>query len=864
MDHARPQDEDRLPSALRDRERKLVAKRRELAGVDSGKPVAALALSGGGIRSATFSLGVLQGLAKLGLLRPFDYLSTVSGGGYAGSFLGALFCRPVDAQGRRPTPEEVEAGLSAPEAPPEEGPKAIRRSVEWLRENGRYLTPGGSGDGFWAAAMVARNLVAVHLAMATVWLFGLLAMEHIGWSLGAIQPEYGKLAFLGIPMVRSPWLLASLVALPVALGLFGWAYWLVDQPAARRSTYITRPAWGMCVLWALALAAFFVPPGWAGLRLALFTVSLLGVFALGICFMAGAPPEGARRTLTEWLRLGLLLSLAVFAYGVVDTLGWTFWQHWFQESGDPKGAKGVSLVSSLFSKNGILVSAASGLLLFRDRLESLLGKVEGEGWWARMMPTALRLMVGMSGLGLALLGLGALSAIAHFLCYRLLPEGHLAARGAWPYALLLLGGVGALAVVISRTIGFLNLSTLGPTYTAALTRAYPGASNAARRDGDVAPHPIDGDDLAWKDYRPWEQGGPLHLINSTLNETTGGKSQVVQKDRKGLILCVGPAGLSVAVRHHALWAEGGAKSIGKQGGHAVFGPSGTFIDPEPLTLGQWVGISGAAASTAMGSRTSLLYSLWLGFLNVRLGYWWWSGTKPGTSLRTVLEGLFPVHAHLLEEWTAHLPGTHSRHWYLTDGGHFENTGAYELIRRRVPFILLCDNGADRERELDDLSNLVAKARMDLAAEIRVLDAQALQARFKGKVPPFLGDLDQLRSQEGEALAALADIDYLDARGAVALSGTLLILKPTLAPEVPLDLQAYHRAHPDFPQQSTGDQFFDEAQWESYRCLGEFTVLKVLGAQKGLHPSDWFGGPRLKRRRMTGRWTVAGWAAEGQN
>src|SRR4051812_20702539 len=49
----------------------------------------ALCLSGGGIRSASFAIGVMQGLASVGVLRDIDYLSTVSGGGYAGSWLSA-------------------------------------------------------------------------------------------------------------------------------------------------------------------------------------------------------------------------------------------------------------------------------------------------------------------------------------------------------------------------------------------------------------------------------------------------------------------------------------------------------------------------------------------------------------------------------------------------------------------------------------------------------------------------------------------------------------------------------------------------------------------------------------------------------
>ena len=53
----------------------------------------ALCLSGGGIRSATFALGVVQGLARRGLLGAFDYLSTVSGGGYLGSWLSSWIAR---------------------------------------------------------------------------------------------------------------------------------------------------------------------------------------------------------------------------------------------------------------------------------------------------------------------------------------------------------------------------------------------------------------------------------------------------------------------------------------------------------------------------------------------------------------------------------------------------------------------------------------------------------------------------------------------------------------------------------------------------------------------------------------------------
>src|ERR1035438_9106467 len=61
------------------------------------KELAGIALSGGGIRSATSSLGVLQALRSLGVLGVFDYLSTVSGGGFTGSWWSAWTSRNFDA-----------------------------------------------------------------------------------------------------------------------------------------------------------------------------------------------------------------------------------------------------------------------------------------------------------------------------------------------------------------------------------------------------------------------------------------------------------------------------------------------------------------------------------------------------------------------------------------------------------------------------------------------------------------------------------------------------------------------------------------------------------------------------------------------
>ncbi|HEV8435537.1 MAG TPA: patatin-like phospholipase family protein, partial [Thermoanaerobaculia bacterium] len=119
----------------------------------NGKPRTALAISGGGIRSATFALGIIQELARKGLLQTFDYLSTVSGGGYIGGWLSSFVRRRAGGI------EEVAGELAKkPTTPTEPEVKPLRH----LREYSNYLTPKlglMSGDTWSMAANYVRNLL---------------------------------------------------------------------------------------------------------------------------------------------------------------------------------------------------------------------------------------------------------------------------------------------------------------------------------------------------------------------------------------------------------------------------------------------------------------------------------------------------------------------------------------------------------------------------------------------------------------------------------------------------------------------------------------------------------------------------------
>jgi hypothetical protein len=206
--------------------------------------------------------------------------------------------------------------------------------------------------------------------------------------------------------------------------------------------------------------------------------------------------------------------------------------------------------------------------------------------------------------------------------------------------------------------------------------------------------------------------------------------------------------------------------------------------------------------------------------------------------------LMPVYRGLLSELLARLHGTGIRLWNLTDGGHFENLGGYELIRRKLPLIVLIDAEADPDFEFPGLSELIRKARLDFGAEIHFLDEAELEDLELDADPPVFTTLERLRRgkwnsdpKERAALAAEADRrEYSHAHAALASVtyrdgsvGRIVYVKASLTGREPADVLQYHAEHPDFPHETTSDQFFDEAQWESYRRLGEFVGMTALTA-----------------------------------
>ena len=846
--------EEAYPQALATAEALLLQARREkaLPGEDGNQPLVGLALSGGGIRSATFGLGLLQALARKDLLRRVDYVSTVSGGGYIGTFLGGLFQpRTLDENGRarvhERTPSAVRGLLTDLRSAP----------LSWLRDNGRYLTPGGSGDNLQLGVVTLRNWVALQALLTVCLLTAFLLFHSLQALLFLRWPQRFDPASVWSPILHATPLLVIFWILPA-----GWAYWLICRPKDQQaeaegteSKWLPRFAWTpvltIAVISMLAWHLLLLGgrpflrdwiPGVLGPR-GRFLLVLLGMTSLfALVFMALAwsrvvlsrkapgqpdahPTLYPRFWLTEALRLGFLVALVLLALGLVDSAGkWLFQSFplWWNQHGLGQAPSVKAFSAGITS----LAAALSALAVALQKIHGLFNRQQ-----EKPLRLPVKWLLAIGALLLASVILIGLATLSQGILWGWTSPGAAALRTAWTRVLPAALAGALLTWVLGRNLCFLNQSGFGPFYSSMLTRAYLGASNETRPVSGTSSWVVEGDDLALQLYRPDLAGGPLHLLNVTVNETAGGASQLLQQDRKGMVLALGPAGMSLGVRHHALWEQRGVSlsPLESSQGHQVFVSPGKdpVIHPEALSLGRWMGISGAAVCPGMGSRTNLGQALLLGIFNIRLGHWWDSGTGSGY----LLERQLPVVCYLEQEFLGRFLGTNGHGWYLTDGGHFENTGAYELIRRRTPLILVSDAGQDVEYRFGDLANLVERVRMDFGAEVEFLDEAALRHFFGGQDPGELGlaGLEALQARGpgdarfGESCAALALVRYPETAGA----SVLVLVKPSLWKSLPLDVLAYAQSREQFPQESTGDQFFSEPQWEGYRKLGETIGLRLF-------------------------------------
>ncbi|HMC21870.1 MAG TPA: hypothetical protein VKL19_08495, partial [Thermoanaerobaculia bacterium] len=333
-----------------------------------------------------------------------------------------------------------------------------------------------------------------------------------------------------------------------------------------------------------------------------------------------------------------------------------------------------------------------------------------------------------------------------------------------------------------------NSLSLHEFYRARLVRAYLGASNKRRHESNAeVTDAVPGDDVLLTDLKNCDVGAPYHLINTTLNLVGGHDLSTAQRFSDMYVLSKRYCGsMRTGFRKTAAYACG------------------------TMSLGTAVAISGAAASPNMGSQTpSAATAMLLTLFNVRLGFW--APTPHRSYWRSTAARLWPVYSasELLSQTTDLLPFC-----YLTDGGHFDNSGVYSLIQRGCRFILYSDCGADPFATFDDLGELIRKVRIDFGTEI-TLDIASMRSPSPG-VRFIRGSI--VYSQKHAEYLGLADNERI---------GVIIVVKPNRAVGPPVDVLQYGFANDTFPQQTTVDQWYDEAQFESYRQLGELSGISLV-------------------------------------
>ncbi|MBM3724155.1 MAG: hypothetical protein FJW40_01840 [Acidobacteria bacterium] len=329
-----------------------------------------------------------------------------------------------------------------------------------------------------------------------------------------------------------------------------------------------------------------------------------------------------------------------------------------------------------------------------------------------------------------------------------------------------------------------NRFSLQALYRVRLIRAFLGASRTRRK-----PNPFSGfdhdDNIHMHEIRQSQK--PLHVINTALNLVRGEKLSWQQRKCASFTIS----------RFHCGNAQLGYRPSAFYGG--TRGPKG-------ISLGTAMAISGAAASPNMGYHSSPLVTLMMTLFNVRLGSWMGNPGLPGGH-SWIHSGPKSAVTSLISEALG-LTNEKNEYVYLSDGGHFDNLGLYEMVLRRVRHIVVIDSGADPDSTFEDLGNALRKTRIDHGIPIEFPE----------------GAIEDLRC--GRARCAIGRVLYsaVDPEG---VDGTVVYIKPVLRGTETPDVASYAADHPSFPHEPTSDQWFDEPQFESYRRLGEITIQEIL-------------------------------------
>jgi hypothetical protein len=373
----------------------------------------------------------------------------------------------------------------------------------------------------------------------------------------------------------------------------------------------------------------------------------------------------------------------------------------------------------------------------------------------------------------------------------------------WSFVLLL-GLLVTIGLVASRIVN-VNRFSLHGMYRNRLVRAYLGASNESKDANRTRkPDPFTGfaidDNVYLGDlWREDKCTKPLPLINTTLNLVNG--ANLAWQQRKAESFCMTPF-------YCGNYREG-------------YRRTSQYTGKPGISLGTAMTISGAAANPNMGYSSSPALGFLMALFNLRLGAWLGNTNECGDKVchrAGPKSAILPLFAEVFG-----LTNSSRSYVNLSDGGHFDNLGLYEVVLRRCRHVVVSDAGCDGGFAFEDLGNAIRKVRIDFGIPIE----------FVNKI-----EIRPTKDSEEGLYCATARIRYSAIDGKDVTDGWLVYVKPTLRGRVgskndddeasimPYDVYSYAQSSGSFPHESTADQWFSESQFESYRELGWHALTQL--------------------------------------
>jgi hypothetical protein len=915
-----------------------------------------LALSGGGIRSAAFCLGVLQALdavrcvklptteagaaaepqrpsAPLTLLERVDYLSTVSGGGYIGCSLAASLS---NREGKFPFPSEL---ISKDESD----------SIKHIRDNSNYLFPDGMLDFFPNCAIYLRglfaNFVIVLPFLLTAATFTIYCSPH--------KEKLSEPMFYNAVTGKFPWLstyaqifdnfaFTRLALSVLGLLLLFWSLYSIGGKITglrmwKAISGFVKERWswfkqkvGPAWTW-LGTARSKV---WSWLQSVKISYPTIMSPIMSVLEWQNPPEDGRLSEVgSRWAKFGgwMLIVVAVCAISEAQPLilQWLF-EHVAQPAADAaKPVAGGQPVPPAPGFNayvsvlvGVLTAIASVVGLLADKLAKVSKYFsQATGWLARAVGGSSRLIIyiasaalpltlwilylllsfwGISRWGIsnkekfdgrefaapdwllnsatsAKAGIHSLIANVPFLNWaldilRALPiVTYLAKLIDWA-----IGGLDAVLNTVAdstSTVGafyfligvVLFLLSMLPTLNAnSLHRLYRDRlSNAF-----IFYEPL---------HSAWAAFFKIPLVSRVVGFVQGllggeKKRESKPEDRPevedGKIRPLDRFKLTelkarfspYLIVNTALNIQG-SKYVNRRGRNADFfmfsrnytGSEATkYVATQQmewltadLNLATAMAVSGAAASSNMGSQTIRPLTPTLTILNIRLGYWLRNpSASVGGWIRALARILETANIYVFKEMFGLLTEL-SYNVYLTDGGHIENLGIYQLLKRRCKLIIAVDAEEDAGMNFESLVKLQRYARIDLGARID-LPWQEIRTSTLATGKSIADNSPDVPSYAHNGPhCAVGVVEYSKTE-----RGYLIYIKSSLTGDENDYIVDYKRRNPTFPHETTGDQMFTEEQFEVYRALGFHAAYGAFADADGiatLAP----GGKRVKKLKWNG-------------